>query len=78
MQYEVLAAHSSFPEDFQPCFSITIHGGDSTNFVDEIVELLNYSECRDCVFKVTNPPANNKEQNGHIAQQSNGGAKPTC
>jgi Na+-translocating ferredoxin:NAD+ oxidoreductase RNF subunit RnfB len=70
MHYEVLAAHSSAPEDFQAAFSVEINGSDCTNFIDEIIKLLNESNCRDCTYQVAYPPAKTVEQSPHSTQHT--------
>ena len=51
MKYKILVAHNSDLKDFQHEFTFDTLDNDCTHVVDELIELLNEENFRDCIFK---------------------------
>ena len=61
MKSKILVAHQSSPSDFQNEFDIEFFGTDYTNVIEEIVDLLNEHQLRDCIFKIEDAPQETME-----------------
>jgi hypothetical protein len=57
VKYKILVAHQSHPEDFRHEIDIDFIGTEWTEVAQEMVNLLNEDNFRDCIFKIDEPTA---------------------
>lgn len=57
LKYKVLVAHQSHPEHFRHEIDIDFVGADHTEVAQEIIDLLNENNLRDCIFKIDDSTA---------------------
>jgi hypothetical protein len=60
VKYKILVAHQSHPEDFRHEIDIDFIGTEWTEVAQEMVDLLNEDNFRDCIFKIDEPTAEDR------------------